>query len=57
MVNKMSTISENELIEKYKSLIKEYHKKTGEFPSQIHLIAEGCSQYQAVIFELRKQIY
>lgn len=57
MVNKMSSISESELLQKYKCLIREYYEETGEFPNQIHLIAEGCSQSQAVKFELKKQVY
>ena len=53
----MSSISESELLQKYKCLIREYYEETGEFPNQIHLIAEGCSQSQAVKFELKKQVY
>lgn len=57
MVNKLTSIDEIELLQKYKDLVKEYYKETGEFPSQIHLIAEGYSQYQAVKFEMKKRVY
>lgn len=53
----LMTINEKQLKENFNDLIKEFVKETGEFPNQIHLVAEGHSQYQAVKFEMKKQIY
>ena len=53
----LMTINGKQLKENFNDLIKEFVKETGEFPNQIHLVAEGHSQYQAVKFEMKKQIY
>lgn len=57
MKKSLMTINEKNLKKKFNDLIKEFVKETGEFPSQIHLVAEGHSQYRAVKFEMKKQIY
>lgn len=53
----LMTINEKQLKENFNDLIKEFVKETGEFPNQIHLVAEGHSRYQAVKFEMKKQIF
>lgn len=57
MKKSLMTINEKQLKENFNDLIKEFVKETGEFPNQIHLVAEGYSRYQAVKFEMKKQIY
>lgn len=57
MVNKIASIRESELLQKYKCLIREYYKETGEYPREIHLIAAGHSQLQAVKYEMKKRVY
>ncbi|HIB1873245.1 TPA: hypothetical protein ACWWCM_000762 [Enterococcus faecium] len=57
MKKSLMTINEKNLKKNLNDLIKEFVKETGEFPIQIHLVAEGHSQYQAVKFEMKKQIY
>ncbi|NTJ29739.1 hypothetical protein HQ622_11090 [Enterococcus faecium] len=50
MKKSLMTINEKQLKENFNDLIKEFVKETGEFPNQIHLVAEGYSRYQAVKF-------
>lgn len=57
MKKSLMTINEKQLKESFNDLIKEFVKETGKFPNQIHLVAEGRSQHQAVKFEMKKQIY
>ncbi|WP_347007649.1 hypothetical protein [Enterococcus durans] len=57
MKKSLISIDEKNLKKNFNDLIKEFVKETGEFPSQIHLVAEGHSQYQAVKFEIKEQIY
>ncbi|EKZ0101991.1 hypothetical protein [Enterococcus faecium] len=57
MKKSLMTINEKNLKKNLNDLIKEFVKETGEFPIQIHLVAEGHSQYQAVKFVMKKQIY
>lgn len=57
MKKSLISINEKNLKKNFNDLIKEFVKETGEFPSQIHLVAEGHSQYQAVKFEIKEQIY
>lgn len=57
MKKSLMTINEKQLKENFDDLIKEFVKETGEFPHQIHLVAEGHSRYQTVKFEMKKQIY
>ncbi|HIC7083364.1 TPA: hypothetical protein ACW3R8_000299 [Enterococcus faecium] len=57
MKKSLMTINEKQLKENFDDLIKEFVKETGEFPNQIHLVAESHSQHQAVKFEMKKQIY
>lgn len=57
MKKSLISIDEKNLKKNFNDLIKEFVKETGEFPSQIHLVAEEHSRYQAVKFEMKKQIY
>lgn len=54
---RLSEIDQEKLEIEFKSLIKEFVKETGIFPTQIYLIAEGSSQSSIVKYKISRQVY
>lgn len=57
MKKSLMSINEKQLKENFNNLIKEFVKETGEFPSQIHLVADGDNRSTIEKYEIWKQIY
>lgn len=57
MEKKLLSIDGKKLKQDFNVLIREFYSETGEYPSRIHLVAEGHSRFQVVKVEIKKQIY
>lgn len=56
MTNRLSVTDANKLKQDLDSLIRVFVKETGEYPSQIYLVAEAHSQLRAEKYVMKQRI-
>lgn len=57
MKKELSLIDGKKLEQDFNALIRDFYAETGEYPSRIHLVAEGNNPIQVVKIVIKKQIY